>query len=161
MLVGGDLLGDAVHCCLQPAIGPGPARIGACGRRPAVPREEARRADPDDQRIGRKELVAVEADRGQLVAVLPQVGWGQHRRRRLVEDLRDAFEQADVEVLVRLAEREHHPRVHPQVRDLPGVGLARDQDGLAVPAEPDRDEVRQAVRAHRAEPHDGLGLEQA
>jgi hypothetical protein len=61
----------------------------------------------------------------------------------------------------RPGEGQHHPRVRPEVRDLPRVRLAGDQDGLAVPAEPDRDEVGQPVGSDRAQPDDRLGIEQA
>ena len=55
------------------------------------------------------------------------------------------------------AQRDHQPRVRAQVAHLDRVGLAEtDQQRLAVPPEPRRDEVREAVRADRGQPHDGL-----
>ena len=67
----------------------------------------------------------------------------QHIRRGHVEQLRPALEEADVEVFVGLAQGEHHDRVRPHVANFWALGLLGDEDRLAVPAEPDRDEVRQ------------------
>ena len=80
--------------------------------------------------------------RRMLGGVLREMGGGQDLGRRRSEDLGDALEQADVEVLVGVAEREHHRRPGAQVADLLGVGLGEDQQRLAVPPEPDRDDVR-------------------
>ena len=85
------------------------------------------------------------------------MGRGQNGRGRRLKDISHALEHPDIEVVVGLAEREHYPRVRPHVADLLRGGLAGDEDCRAVPAEPDRDEVRQAVGADAAQPHDGLG----
>ena len=102
----------------------------------------------------RGSVAAIEPDLGQLRART----WRRTRRgsggARLERGL--GLDQPDREVVLGLAERDHQPRVRAQVADLDGVGLGEHQHRLAVPPEPRRDEVREAVRADRRQPHDGL-----
>jgi hypothetical protein len=70
--------------------------------------------------------------------------------------LADALDQLDVEVQAGLADGHHHRRVALEVAHLLRVRLAEEQDGAAVPDEPDGQDVRPTIRADGAQPDDLL-----
>ena len=125
-----------------------------------MPAEEALRHDPDDLRVGRGVFGRGQADGRQPIRVLGQVGRREDLLGRAVEQLGAAVEHPDVEVVLGVAQGEHDRWVRPQVADLLGAGLREDEERLAVPPEPDRDEVGCAVGPDRRQPDDRLLLEE-
>jgi len=88
------------------------------------------------------------------------VGLGQEAVGRVVHELGACLDEAHIEVLFRVAERDHHARLGAHVGDLLRMRLAHDEDGLTVPAEPDGHEAREPVRAERGQPKHLLGHEE-
>ena len=133
-----------------------PVRLAGVG--PAVPRQEPGRADPDDLRIRRAGTRP--ADRP-IAAICsryfarwsggqdrpPPARRGARPRPATIPTSKSSSGSPSASITDGLARR---------LRDLLRVRLARDQDGLTVPAEPDRDEVGRAVGADAAQPDDGL-----
>lgn len=72
-------------------------------------------------------------------------------------ELGSRLDQLDVERWTRSPHRDHGPRIPTQVLDLARLGLAEGYDSLAVPDEPQRDEMRAAIRANRAQPQHWVG----
>jgi hypothetical protein len=132
----------------------------APGHGPAMPAHVVGRRDPDDLRVRRRVGLGIEADRRHPVGVLREVRRGNHVARRAVEQFGRTTQQADVEILVGVAERQHHVGATAQVADLLRVRLREDEDGLTVPPEPDRHEMRPSVGPDHGQPHDRLLLEE-
>ena len=83
--------------------------------RPAVPRQEAGRPDPDHLRVGREELLDREADRSHLIPVLREMAGREDVGCGFVEQLGLTLDHADIEVVVGLAEGQHDQRVGAEV----------------------------------------------
>ena len=134
---------------------------GRAGRSCRAPRPRQAR-----KRVGAIRIACVYVSRNVAGSRPPSRSWSAYLTKKRVGDVRAAglerrlgLDQADGEVLVGPAQGEHQARVGAQVADLDGVGLAEHDHVLAVPPEPGRDEVREAVGSDRRQPDDRLGRE--
>jgi FtsX-like permease family len=125
-----------------------------------MPGQRLHRDEPDDLGVGPGELGRREVERTDPRRVLGLEPGGQARLGRSRQDLRPRLEQAHVEVGLGVPECQHRARIGAQVAHLDGPGLREDDDRLAVPHEPRRDQVRGAVGPDRRQPDDRLRLEE-
>ena len=77
---------------------------------------------------------------------------GRISLRRLRRGAPRTLDSPDVEIVLGVAERQHHRRPLAQVAHLLGVRLGEDKQDFAIPPEPDRDEVRSAVGSDGGQP---------
>src|SRR5687768_14813626 len=118
--------------------------------------EEPRRPQNDRLRVDLGEALHRQSRAAQELSVLRAESLGHKRCGGRIRDLGQGLDQLDLEVGPRRPDGEHHARLVAQVVDLPRVGLAECHDPLAVPVEPDRDQVRTPIGPHGAEPDDGI-----
>ena len=93
-------------------------------------------------------------------AVLRREACGRPSRRGLRVHLGRRLEQAHIEVVVRVPSASIARGSRLQVADLHRARLGDDDDRVAVPDEPGRDEVRPAVGPDRGQPDDRFHLEE-
>ena len=137
----------------------GRRRPRAARRRPAVPAEVDVRDDPDDlasrsRRTRRRQVEAPIAVSGVLGE---EAQAGLDRRRR---GTRPAATSPTSKSSSASPSASMTAGLRAQVADLLRVGLGEDEQRLAVPPEPDRDDVRRAVGADGRQPDDRLLLEE-
>src|SRR3954463_14800803 len=123
---------------------PNPARC--------LPDADAGRGDADRLGVGGGHALRRQPDARDplrvLVQVRPQLGGGQPRREQLGAPL-DADDVAAVAVV---GQMQRHSRVGSQVAQLAALRPAEQQDGAAVPEEPDWRGLWLAAGRHRGQP---------
>ena len=124
-----------------------------------MPAQGLDRDEPDDLGVGAANCAGVRPSasiREPYLAANPGGGRAAWARRAG----RGRLEKADIEIGLGVTERQHRPRLGPQVANLQRAGLGHHHDGLAVPHEPGRHEVRGPVVGHGRQPEHRLRLEE-